>query len=329
VTGRPCRFGVELEFFLLADGGWPALGSTERVLELWRSEGRPPVLVAEYGSFQIELNPGPWPLSESGIAAALAETGELVDALADCAGRRGFRLSADALTPWISEELMAHPSFLAPGPRYRALFEHFARRQATLVFADGGSLVFPADLVTACLNELHLTVQLEDDERTLALFNHLHAVGEEPCRAFPRRYVVNGRAVAEGCTTVGLFAESAGEWDATGTLPRVGFLPFAIGSPEEYRELVGRFPPIVFAGEPAARPSDASVYFWVRLRGEPGDLRVEYRPMDMGADWPERLRHLARYALSFARRLDGGGEAIVRSSLKRKERAHVPADPAG
>ncbi len=291
-------FGVELEFFLLDSDGWPVIGAAPRLLHLLdRDDLRFPA-VAEYSSFQIELNPGPWPLSADGLEIALEELESLVTRLRGFAARLACTLCTCALVPRISEAILTSPRFLSPNPRYRAIAKHFAPRQAVLEFEDGTDFTFPGDSVTGCLNEIHMTVQLENDDRTIAFFNYLNVAQEEPCRPYRREYEVNGKRVARTCTTMTLFTEANGELDSSGTLRRVGFLPFPVSSVAEYRGLVDRFAPI--ANDSGSLP-DANVYFWVRLRDCAGALRAEYRPMDMAADWRDRVKVLAEYAIAYKR----------------------------
>jgi hypothetical protein len=42
------------------------------------------------------------------------------------------------------------------------------------------------------------------------------------------------------------------------------------------------------------------LWFWVRLQGVPGSLRVEYRPTEMGDDWQARVRCLFADAYRFS-----------------------------
>jgi hypothetical protein len=67
----PPSFGIELEFFLLDDDDLPAIGATQRVTDRWFLHGWDHPPVPELSSFQIELNPGPWPLTPTGLEAAL------------------------------------------------------------------------------------------------------------------------------------------------------------------------------------------------------------------------------------------------------------------
>ena len=105
-------------------------------------------------------------------------------------------------------------------------------------------------------------------------------------KRFLVQHVVNGKLLAEACTTMELFSQANGEYDRSGTLRRVGFLPFPICNYKEYLDYVARFEvvPVLTPLERSLNPLGA-VYFWVRVRGEPGNLRVEYRPMNMSSDW--------------------------------------------
>ncbi len=287
-------FGVELEFFLLDAAGEPAIDSTLDVIRLWRSRQLPHTPVAELGSFQIELNPGPWPLTRAGVERALAELRRDVNRLCECAAELGYSVCADPLLPRISAAQLAAPALLGHDPRSRATSSYFRASRATVAFAAGGHFVFPGETVLACLNEIHIHVQATDDASTLGLFNRFNSRGRELIRAFQTPIRLNGSLLAPSCTTMQLFEEADGEPNRTGTLRRVGFLPYPLRSFADYRRAVESFRPIPCPElDPPFLDLESSVWFWTRLRGLPGSLRVEFRPMDMAHDWEERVRFLA------------------------------------
>jgi hypothetical protein len=287
-------FGIELEFFLLDAAGEPAMNSTMEVIRLWRLRRLPNSPVPELGSFQIELNPGPWPLSPEGIERALAELRRDVTHLNECASDLGYSVCADPLTPRISARHLAHPCLLAPDARSRATSSYFSRSQATVRFANGDIFVFPGETVLACLNEIHIHVQGADDRSTIQLFNEFNLHGPALVRDYQTPIRVNGELLDRACTTMRLFEEADGEPNLTGTLRRVGCLPDPVHSYAAYQHAVETFRPIPCAGlDPPFLNLESSVWFWTRLRGCPGSLRAEFRPMDMGPDWERRVRFLA------------------------------------
>ncbi len=287
-------FGIELEFFLLDRAGYPAFGATARAIRRWREHGWPNPPVPELGSFQIELNPGPWPLDDAGLAAGLAELARDVERLGACAAELGLVLCSTALVPRVLPAQLADRALLADNPRSRATSSYFAHRGAVAEFADGTRLAFPGETVLACLNEIHIHVRLPDDARTIELFNAFNEHGDEIVRPYQSPLAINGKTLDPGCTTMRLFAQSDGELNRSGELRRVGYLPGPIRSAADYRRAVASFRPIPAPhSEPPYLELESSVWFWTRLRGAPGALRVEFRPMDMGPDWPARVRHLA------------------------------------
>lgn len=296
----PPSFGVELEFFLLDDRGEPALRSTARVIAEWRARGGAPHLVPELGSFQIELNPGPWPLNAEGIDEALIALADDVAELERCAAACGYSLSAAPIPPQLSEAMMCDAALLADDPRSRATSRHFERSAAVAEFDDGGRFVFPGERVLACLNEIHIHVRLANDAATIALFDRFNREGEAIVRPFQAPITLNGRTLRHNCTTMRLFEQADGELSADGGLRRVGFLPNTVDSLDAYRSAVARFDAIPWdENDPPFLDLERSVWFWARLRGRPGALRLEFRPMDMGPDWAARVRHLAETARNF------------------------------
>jgi methyltransferase family protein len=294
-------FGIELEFFLLDSDGYPAFGSTDRVIRLWLARGWPNPPVPELGSFQIELNPGPWPLSAAGIETALAELGRSVGHLEACAADLGLTVCTTPIVPLVSRAHLGDPALLTHNARSRATSSYFVGRAAVAAFADGDELVFPGETILACLNEIHIHVQLENDETTIKLFNSFNRYGEQIVQPFQYPIALNGKYLAAGCTTMDLFAQADGESSRDGTLRRVGFLDRPVRSLDDYDAALAGFDPIPCPElDPPFLPLDRSVWFWTRLRGETGALRVEFRPMDMGHDWRERVRHLAETARNLA-----------------------------
>ena len=291
-------FGIELEFFVLDEQGYPALGSVAEVIKTWHGSGfaRPPVY--EFGSFQVELNPGPWPLTPRGIGIAVETLSRDVNHLKDCAAQHGWHICAAALIPAIREDLLNDPHFLMDFARYRATTAYFEGHSARVVLADGEHVVFPGETAIACINEIHIHVQLEDDQENIRLFNYLNTHGDAIWRVYERPQQLNGQLVQPDCTTMRMFFEANGEWNATAEVCRVGYIPYPISSVEEYYDILSTFRPIPCMEEPSGfLKLEDTVYFWVRLRGSKEDPRVEYRPFEMGEDWPDRVRFLAHTML--------------------------------
>lgn len=284
------RFGVELEFSLLDAEGSPALGTASHLSDVASAAGLSSV--PELGSFQIELNPGPWPLTKAGVEAGLAELRNQVHRLRGLASADGLVLCSSGLLPRISPGLVEDERLFTPSKRFRASRQYFRNSSARLLLSDGSSILFPGESAVACINEVHVHVQLQDDARTIALLNFLNSRGYDLARSFLHPLQVNGLALAPGQSTMTLFEQANGEADSSGTMNRVGFLPEPIESFEDYERVVHRFPAI-----PCDRgylPAESTVYFWVRLRGKPGALRVEYRPPEMSEHWEASVLRFLR-----------------------------------
>lgn len=290
-----------MEFFLLDRDGHPAFGSTAAVIRRWREKGLPNPPVPELGSFQIEIHPGPWPLTGEGIEIGLAELARDVERLEQCAAEFGWTVCFTPLVPRIGADQLRDPALLAADARSRATSTYFARSRAVARFEDGSELVFPGETVLACLNEIHIHVQVPGDEHNLRLFNAWNRHALDIVRPYQSPIEVNGKRLAADCTTMQLFVESDGEPNADGTLRRVGFLT-SIQSAEDYERALSTFRPIPCPElDPPHLVLESSVWFWTRLRGAVGDLRVEFRPMEMGEDWKDRVRHLVETAARLVR----------------------------
>lgn len=297
----PPSFGIELEFFLLDHDDFPVFGATQRIIDRWLLRGydRPPV--PELSSFQIELNPGPWPLTPVGLEAALAETEQLVQRLDECAYLEGVRLSRAAFIPKITERHLQAEAYFTSDPKLSASSRHFKGRRATVEFEDGSLLVFPGESVVGCINEIHIHVRHATDEQTLRYYNYLNNERDALWAEFKAPLVLNGKRLKPGCDTIHLFSQANGEMNIVGDLCRIGYLPMEIKSADQYLRLAASFTPIVVDESTAATmPIERALWFWVRLQGVPGSLRIEYRPTEMGDNWSARVRHLFADAYRFS-----------------------------
>jgi hypothetical protein len=287
--------------FLLDREGYPAMGSTAAVIRRWHENELPNPPVPELGSFQIEINPGPWPLTPDGIERGLAELSRDVFRLCECAADFGLSVCYAPIVPRIRPAQLRDPALLASDARSRATSTYFSHRRAVARFEDGEQFVFPGETVLACLNEIHIHVQVPGDTGNVRLFNAFNRHGTDIVRPYQSPLELNGKRLSPDCTTIQLFVESDGEHSLDGKLRRVGFLPWSIDSVEDYEKALSTFRPIPCPElDPPHLILESSVWLWTRLRSTVGDLRVEFRPMDMGEDWPERVRHLAESAVWLA-----------------------------
>jgi hypothetical protein len=289
-------FGIELEFFLLKDDLEPAFDSGYSILSAWNKGGFKGPVCHELASFQIEINPGPWPLNRDGVTAAVRELDDIVSNLRKIVGAHGLVLDASAFVPQISKADLENSSFFTQESCYLASANYFADRVALLEWEDGRTLQIYGDRLVGCVNEIHIHVQQRTDSETLEFFNFLNKAGSQTCACFQGPITVNGRRLARHCTTTKLFEEANGEWNRDGTVRRVGYLPFAVNSFQEYESILRSFEPVA---EVSVIDPFRAVYFWVRLRGKPGQVRLELRPMEMCERWQERVYYLADLALAF------------------------------
>jgi len=318
---KPALFGIELEFFLMDADGLPALGATKRVIDLWRERELPNPPVPELGSFQIELNPGPWSLTEPGIAEAIAELSRDVANLERCSADLGLVVSKSVFVPRIGPGQLQDPNFLANTAHNMATSTYFANGGVTVQFEDGTPFTFPGETVLACLNEIHIHAQLPNDRDTINLFNFFNQNGQEIVKPFQKPIVLNGLRMTPEWNTMRMFQISDGEPNRNNSFRRVGFLPEPIESFADYERAVSTFNPIPC---PALNPPyldlDSSVWFWVRLRGQVDDLRTEFRPLDMGEDWKDRVRFLSTTCLNQS--LQMMGNTTRRSSNGTERKSH-------
>jgi hypothetical protein len=271
------------------------------VIDRWLLQGYDHPPVPELSSFQIELNPGPWPLTPTGLETALAELERLVQWLDECARMESVRLSSAALIPRISERHLCSDQYFTSDPKLSASSRHFRNRGATVEFEDGSSLIFPGESVVGCINEIHIHVRQRTDNETLRYYNYLNRAREALCAQFTAPLMLNGRRLKAGCSTTHLFSQANGEMNIAGDLCRIGYLPMEIKSLDQYLRLAASFTPIVVDENTGdLMPIERALWFWVRLQGFPGSLRVEYRPMEMGDNWSARVQQLFADAYRFS-----------------------------
>jgi hypothetical protein len=297
---RPPSFGIELEFFLLDEDDFPVLGATQRVIDRWLLRGYDHPPVPELSSFQIELNPGPWPLTPPGLEMAISEMERLVGRLDECAFSEGVRLSRAAFIPRITGRHLHSHEYFTSDPKLSASSRHFKNHRAVVKFEDGSSLVFPGESVVGCINEIHIHVRHDTDEQTLRYYNYLNRARDALWAEFKAPLVLNGKRLEAACDTVQLFTQANGEMNIAGDLCRIGYLPMDLESIDQYLQLARSFKPImVDASTAEMMPIERALWFWVRLQGALGSLRVEYRPTEMGDDWQVRVRRLFADAHEF------------------------------
>lgn len=289
-------FGIELEFFLLNDEFRPALDSCYSILEAWKRSGYAGPVCHELASFQLEINPGPWPLSRTGLATAVKELQQITGDLRELVRTHRLRLDSSAFVPNISRGDLESPYFFTQEPSYLASARYFEHRSAFLEWENGQTLQLNGDKLVGCINEIHIHVQHRTDRETLEFFNFLNKAGSQTCARFKGPITVNGSPLKTDCTTTKLFEDANGEWNRDSSVRRVGFLPFAVHSFEQYAATLDTFE---LVAEPSVLDPFRAVYFWARLRGAPGQLRVEFRPMEMAESWQERVCYLADVALAF------------------------------
>jgi hypothetical protein len=297
----PPSFGIELEFFLLDNDNFPALGATQRVIDRWLLRGYEKSPVPELSSFQIELNPGPWPLTPRGLEAALAECEQLTQRLDECAYFEGAKLSSLAFIPKITEQHIRDKNYFSADLKLSASSRHFKNRRAIVEFEDGSSFVFPGESVVGCINEIHIHVRHGTDEKTLDYYNYLNRTRDAVWSEFKAPLILNEKYLKPGCDSMHLFTQANGEMNRAGNLCRIGYLPAEITSMEQYLAFAASFTPIVVDDSTnATMPIEQAVWFWARLRGSSGSLRAEYRPTEMGQNWRVRVRRLFADAYRFS-----------------------------
>lgn len=307
--------GVELEMNLVDDAEQPALTSTA-VLEALDD----PDYVHEIGAFNLETNlPVTSPLG-AGLRGLEDELERRMRRAEDAARTRGGHVVAIGHLPTLTEELLAHPSWRAPGARYEALdttiLDARGEQIQLTVEGEGGGLDVRFDSVAAeaaCTSmQLHLQVP---PEQFAAAWNAAQSIaGPQVALGANSPFLLGRRLWHE--TRIPAFTQAIDtrppELAAQGVRPRVWFGERWITSMFDlFEENVHYFPALIpesreMAEEPllteGAAPRlhelmlhNGTVWRWNRPIYDPGTdlphLRLENRllpsgptPVDMAAN---------------------------------------------
>ena len=280
-------FGVELEFSILEPDGKLALMSSPYIVDKYISKELN--ITTELGSFQIELNPGPWDLSRTGIMSGIKNLKDQVDLLEKVVRKEGFRLSSLTMPVIIDNEVLNSKNFFTKSDRYLATAKYFSSRGSKIHFKDSSNIILKGEQAVALINEIHIHIRLSDAKSNLQLFNILNKQGYNLARNFLSHITINGKELSDECTTMHLFECANGEYDKNNHFRRVSFLPYEISNYSEYLSICEGFNRIPILDGKSFLPIEDTVYFWVRLRGDKDDFRIEYRCIDMTYNWESTI----------------------------------------
>lgn len=290
-------FGIEIEFYIVDKNGYPVLKSNKIIQRDCLNKDPKLDIVCELASFQIEINPGPWSLSDDGLRECLVVLQYHYEILKKTVENRDWRLCETLMPTNISQEIINHEDYFTKDKRFKASCDYFGSREDVLIETKQCSINFPGESIIGSINEIHIHVQLSNDKQTIALYNYLNIKGFELIKDFVQPIKINGATMVE-MNSMKLFERANGEWNNDETVFRVGNLPFMINNHEDYVQLLKTFKSIPIDSF-SNLDKESTVYFWTRLRGIPGELRIEFRPMEMSENWLERVKYLYRIVKGF------------------------------
>lgn len=294
---RKPKFGIEVEFYIVDKNGYPVLSSNETVRKDCSRINPELKIVNELSSFQIEINPGPWDLDDDGLRKGINELQCHYNILKEVVEIHGWNLCETLMPVNITQEIIDHPDFFSKESRFNASATYFKNRDDIVLQNTSSYLRFPGETIIGCINEIHMHIQLLDDYQTVALYNYLNFNGLELTKQFNEQIKLGSHLFINE-NSIKLFEKANGEWNKDKSVFRVGNLPIGLKNHTEYNRILETFEKI-----PLSLNTDldleSTVYFWTRLRGNPDNLRVEFRPMEMGKNWVERVKYLYQIIKDF------------------------------
>ncbi len=284
-------FGIEVEYFIVDSCGFPVLNSNTLIKNECLKIDPELSITEELSSFQIEINPGPWILNDDGLNKCISELNHHYSIIKSSVSKYGWYL-CEYLTPKIiTQKLINHSDYYTNGERYQASSSYFLNREDIILKSQDSILLFPGESIIGCINEIHIHVQLQSDDRTLKLYNYLNNEGIKLVEKFSQPIIFNNINY-KNYNSFTLFKLANGEYNIERSVNRVGNIPFQINSYEDYKKILNSFNLIPYTNKEGFLDIESTVYFWTRLRNKPNNLRVEFRPMEMGVNWLERVKYL-------------------------------------
>jgi len=291
------KFGIEVELYIVDQEGYPVLNSYKLVSKESLKVDPMLKITNETSSFQIEINPGPWSLNSIGLNECIDNLKHHLRIIDHVVELHNWKLCTTLMPRKLSQDIINHPDYTTKSPRYYAFAKYFTKNNDVILKSDELTLTFPGEMILGCINEIHIHAQLSSDDQNIDLFNYLNFHGLNLTKRFNQPIEINNNLFKD-IDSLLLFEQANGEWNHDHSLKRVGNLPQEIKNYLEYQIILDSFEKIPF-DEESYLEQESSIYFWTRLRGVPGDLRVEFRPMEMGEDWIERVKYLYKIIEDF------------------------------
>ena len=291
------QFGIEVEFYILDPKDYPALNSNQFIKEKCLEIDPKLSIVQELSSFQIEINPGPWPLTESGLKQCLIDLQHHYKILGEVVQKQNLKLCNTLMPANLTQDIIYNSDFFTKNTRYKASSNYFKQRKDIVLQNETSMMRFPGEAIIGCINEVHIHAQMTNDLQTIRLFNYLNTKGLGLTKCYNQEIKINGHRFSN-FDSIELFTLANGEWNSDKTQYRVGNLNGNIANYEDYESILKSFNKIPFDNQ-SFLDLESTVYFWTRLRGKPENLRVEFRPMEMGEDWIERVKYLYQIIKDF------------------------------
>lgn len=310
------KFGIEVEFYIVDQKGFPVLNSNSIIKNKCLELDSNLSISQELSSFQIEINPGPWALNISGLYDCLHVLQHHYEVLVSTVENCGWKLCESLMPSCIRQDIINHQDYFTKNPRFNASSNYFSQREEIVLQNSSSILSFPGETMVGCINEIHIHAQLSNDDQTIHLFNYLNEDGLFLTKHFNQPIKINDNVFGD-IDSLKLFKLANGEWNNNKSIYRVGKIPHRISSYKEYVNVLKSFKKIPLSSNETL-DLESTVFFWTRLRGRQGDLRVEFRPMEMGENWIERVKYLYKVVKEF----EINNLCVfsqLHSSIKRKE----------
>ena len=279
------RFGVEIEFSLVDENNNLVPGSS---LDICKSLSDK-YIVPEYGSYQIEVNPQPYKISNRSFEKLYQNIKEKQKKIEEKCAEKNIQLLSIGIPFNIDPFLLHQKNIVTPTPRYLISTEYFHKINktgATIKYSNKREINLPGNSGLSIINELHVHVQAMDMDDLIKLFNISQMITAPFVSLSANSGILNGKELIYKDYQISIFEQAEGIFDGPPNIPRVGVFPSYITSTDDYFNTILNFKPLYYPND----NSDANAfelmigkYFgWTRIRVgyHPSyHMRIEFRPM--------------------------------------------------
>ena len=275
-------FGIEVEFSIINNQN----KLQPNFAELLSKQESNHYIVPELGSYQIEINPPPLPLTNDCFNNLYNTIQQSRRILEKNAKQHHVEIIPIGLPFFIHSDLFQNliQNFTQKN-RYLVSAHYFGEHNKDglyVPYKKGDGFLLPGDTGVTLINELHVQLQSLNIEDLINLFNYSQLI------TAPFICIANGYELTNIEQQIEIFENSEGLFDGKPGFPRVGLFPSYIHSLDEYMEVALSFKPLYYPiDEKESTAFDVMLgiyYCWTRIRygiTPTSHFRIEFRPLSV------------------------------------------------